>query len=312
MKGRYGVGLGHGNPAQMQTLGLEWFVSSFSLDWALQGQAAGVTVPEGVKYPFMIWAKNFNTDAERQRIRTAAQRFPGSYWLIHNEPNVNTMGNMTPAEYAEALRWYADEIRMADSTAKLVGPNVLNWTFTCEGCEGFVQGQEWSDQMRKAYMDRYQQEPPLDAWSLHTYDLDWQRLPQGNAQRQIEQMQGMRAWLDSIPALAGKPIWNTEIGLHWGYPGLNFRDDTKLAYPIGDFDYDHVERYMRTVFGWLNANADALNIERWFIWVMWQQPEHWQEQWGGITLTNGPAADAAVTRLGRLYQELAGVPVAQP
>jgi hypothetical protein len=118
-------------------------------------------------------------------------------------------------------------------------------------------------------------------------------------------MQGLRAWLDSIPALAGRPIWNTEIGLHWGYPGLNFRNG--LAYPLGDFDYDHVERYMRTVFGWLNENAAALTIERWFIWVAWLGPESWQETWGGITLTDGPTARAGLTRLGRLYQELAGV-----
>jgi hypothetical protein len=306
-KSRYGVGLGNVRPAQMQTLGLQWFVSSEALTWALQGAASGVTIPDGVQFPFMVWAKSANTETERQTLRMAAEKFPGKYWLIHNEPNVKEMGNMTPTEYAEALHWYAGVLKDIDPAAKLVGPNVLNWDHTCDGCGGFAQGRDWTEQMRAAYLDRYKEEPPLDAWSLHTYDLDWQHLPQGDAQRQIDQMRGMRAWLDSIPALAGKPIWNTEIGLHWGYPGLNFRDDTKLAYPIGDFDYAHVERYMRTVFGWLNENAEALNIERWFLWTAWMAPEAWQEVWGGITLVDGPAADAAITRLGRLYQELAGV-----
>jgi len=305
LQSRYGVGLGDARPAQLQTLGLQWFVSGEALTWALQGDASGVTIPEGVQFPLMVWAKNANTEIEQQTVRMAAEKFPGKYWIIHNEPNVKEMGNMTPAEYADALHWYAGLLKSADPTAKLVGPSVLNWSHTCESCGGFTQGLAWTDQMRTAYLDRYHEEPPLDVWSLHTYDLDWRTLPQGNAQRQIEQMQGMRAWLDSIPALTGKPIWNTEIGLHWGYPGLDFRNG--LAYPLGDFDFNHVERYMRTVFGWLNENAEALKIERWFLWTAWMGPESWQEQWGGITLTDGPAADAPLTRLGRLYQELAGV-----
>jgi len=207
---------------------------------------------------------------------------------------------------AEVLAWAAKVIRDADPTARLVGPNVLNWAHTCEGCPGFTPGRDWTLQMRTAYVARYGTEPPFDVWSLHAYDLDWSALPQGNAARQIEQIQGLRDWLDSLPGLHGRPIWITELGLLWAYPGITWREGR--ASPVGEYDYERVEAYLRAILGWLSDNAERLVIERWFLWVVsWQRPEPWQTVWTGIRLMDGPAPDAPINRLGRLYQELAGV-----
>ncbi len=62
---------------------------------------------------------------------------------------------------------------------------------------------------------------------------------------------------------------------------------------------------MRDLFGWLGDNAEALSIERWFVWAMYTEAEPWQSQWGGIALTDGRGPDASLTRLGQFYRQLA-------
>ena len=298
-RSRFGVGVVDGDPDQVRALGLEWHTQCCKPDFI---------PPEGTRAPRFI---PINPPLDEAMVRSLAQRFPGSHWLIGNEPNVAEssppgLGNTDPDVYAQSLHFYAGVFRQADPTAKLVGPSVLNWTFVCNGCPGFPQGFGWTQRMRDAHVARYGAEPPLDVWSLHTYDIDWGKLPNGDAGRTIAQIQGMRDWLDGISGLQGKPIWITEMGIHWGYPGLTWRGD--VAHPAGEFAYDHVERYMRTVFGWLNSVAESLHIEKWFIYPLSTTIfEQYQAKWAGITLMNGPGADAPITRLGRVYQELAGV-----
>lgn len=300
LRSRYGVILGDGDAAQVTALGLEWFIH-----WHQPTEA-----PVGTSIVSFLPASPVLDEAT---LREYVQRFPGSYWLLGNEPNLPLISHPTPTlaatpeQYADALAWYASVLKAIDPEAKLIGPNVLHWTSTCAFCPGYQIGREWTERMREAYRARFSTEPPLDVWSLHAYDLDWSSLPQGDAQRQIEQIQALRDWLDETPALRGHPIWVTEVGIHWGYPGFERREDWTL-HPVGEFDYEHVERYMRTIFGWLNENAERQNIEKWFLYVLSQSyAEYWQSQWAGITLMDGPAADAPINRLGRVYQELAGI-----
>jgi hypothetical protein len=294
---RYGVSVVDGDPRQVAALGLRWFIVSAFADDA-------PAPPGTTAVRFMPIDPPMGEADLRDRVR----KFPGTYWLIGNEPNVPdmTFGGVDPGAYADALNYYAQVIKDADPTAKLVGPNVLNWSFVCDGCPGYPEGKAWTQQMRDTYVDRYGAEPPLDVWALHTYELDWVHLPNGNPQRDIDQIQGMRDWLDADPALAGATMWITEMGIHWGYPGMEWQGD--VAQPIGDFDYDHTAAFMRDLFGWLNDNADALHIERWFLYpISTTIHEPYQSQWTGITLMDGSDADAPINRLGRLYQQLAGV-----
>src|SRR5262249_12739879 len=159
----------------------------------------------------------------------------------------------------------------------------------------FQSGREWTEQMRDAYRARFNTEPPFDIWGIHVYDLDWEHLPNGNAQRQIQQIDEARGWLDSIPELAPRPLWLTEVGIHWGYPGYEVRGDQ--VYPTGEFQEAHVEAYMRELFGWLNQNAQLRNIARWFLWVTYiSGAEQNFASWGGISLMDGPTAEANITR----------------
>jgi hypothetical protein len=296
---RYGVGVVDGDPEQVLALGLSWFTHIRGLDFV---------PPEGTNTPRFLPISPRMGEA---RVRETIARYPGGYWLIGNEPNVMDsspagLGNASPEVYAASLNFYATVIKDADPTATLIGPNVLNWSDTCNGCPGYPQGLEWTDRMRAVFVEQFGAEPPLDVWSLHTYELDWFSLPMGNAELHIRQITGMREWLDAIPDLAGKPIWITEQGIHWGYGGMEWQGD--VAHPVGDYQFEHVERFMRELYGWLNENAEPLNIQKWFLFpISTTIFEPYQSQWAGITLLDGPAADAPINRLGEVYMELAGV-----
>jgi hypothetical protein len=299
LRSRYGVG---GSGEQAQRLGLAWFYG---------GYAPSVTAqpPEGTQATYLL---PVSPALDAAQLATLVRAHPGNVWLIGNEPNVPPEANIAPtasaapAAYADALAWYAATIKSLDPSARLAGPNVINWEFTCLGCPGYQPGREWTEQMRAVYLERYGAEPPFDVWGLHAYDLDWENLPNGNAQRQIDQILGLRGWLDAIPSLAGAPIWLTEVGIHWGYTGFEIREGN--VYPTGVFDEAHVERYMRTLFGWLNEHAEALRVERWFLWYTYfDRPQQALTTWAGISLLDGPGPEASVTRLGQVYQELAGI-----
>ncbi len=291
---RFGVNVMDGDVEQVRTLGLQWFILP-------AGDLR--TAPTGTTAARLLFIGEPPSDAEMQ---ARARRFPGTYWLIGNEPNVREQGDLSPERYARLLHHVAGVLRAADPAAKLVGPNVLNWTFICEGCPGYPEGRAWTEAMRAAYRALFGAEPPLDVWSLHAYDIDWLRLPNGDAARNVAQIEGMRSWLDSV-GLRSAPLWVTEIGIHWGYPGLEIRSG--VAHPTGDFDHEHAGRYLRELAGWLAANAEAARIEKWFLWVLsWKTAEPWQSQWTGISLMAGPERDAPVTPAGRLYRQLAGLP----
>lgn len=301
---RYGVGIGQdAEPAQVTALGLTWYFGGFPSEQALNSR------PAGAKATFIL---PVNPVLDEATLRRIVQSAPGVAWLIGNEGNVPSASAISPAaatdpeRYAVALNYYATALRSADASAKLVGPNVLNWSYTCDGCGGFQSGLDWTVAMRAAYVSRYNQEPPFDAWGVHAYDLDWVHLPNGNAALQLRQIADMRRWLDSVPTLVGAPIWVTEIGFHWGYPGIEQRAD-RLYYPVGAFDYDHAEDWMRTVFGWLDSNAESQHIDKWFLWLTYTNVlEDWMGAWPTVRLLDGPSATATINRLGRLYQELAG------
>ncbi len=299
--GRFGFVLGAGAPEQAQALGLPWHLTCCD---------PGYTPPAGTFAPrFLPIAPPLDGDTLTEVV-TGAPR--GTVWMIGNEPNVEDSsppgyGNLSGDGYAQTLHYYDRIIRRIDSTAKLAGPNILNWDTTCNGCPGYPQGRAWTEAMRRAYLARYGGEPPLDIWTLHVYELDWTNFPNGNAGLNIGEIEAMRAWLDQGPGQRGKPLWLTEVGIHWGYPGMRFGEDGRIE-PVGDYAYEHVERYMRDVFGWLDANAGRLNIERWFIWAAAiAVPEGFATAYGGIQLFDGAGPDAALTRLGRLYLQLAGL-----
>ena len=153
-------------------------------------------------------------------------------------------------------------IRDADPTAKLIGPNVLNWDVTCQSCPGvFDLGRGWVDSFRAAYQKLENTEPPIDVWGIETADLNWDALPMVNWHSLGDQLANLRAYLELLPAHRGKPIWVTEFAIVWGYEGVEWSqqaDNTWRAYPSGQYRGDLIAAALQGYLGWLEANADRL------------------------------------------------------
>jgi hypothetical protein len=246
--------------------------------------------------------------ADPAQLADLTQRSPGRVWSLGQEPNGVTASSPAsqPAAYATRLHDLAAALHAADPTARLVGPDVLDWSAGCTGCGGMTTGQAWTVAMRQAYLAAYGQEPPFDIWSIHTYPLDWQHLPTVNYAQMEAQLVGLRQYLDGIPALRGKPIWDTELGVHWGYTAYQFATvaGTATLLPAGQLRTDLVEDYLRHFLAWLVANGPTYRIERWFVWAAYN-PDVPGDHAGAISLLDGAGPDARLTRFGRLFVSLA-------
>lgn len=278
--------------ASMAALGLRWY-----LDYSY----STANIPPGVQKALKVQTRKRSPAAD---LAAAARGRPGSAWLIGNEPNVPGQDDVSPEAYADTFNYYVTTIRAADPTAVIVGPEMLNFSFTCEGCGGFTAGAAWVEGFRKAYLSNYGGEPPIDVWSIHTYDLKWSQLPQGDYTLQTEQIAQFRAYVDSLPAHRGKPIWLTEFAVVWGYDDVNFDQTGKepVVRPAGAFRTDHLLSYIQSMADWLSSRSTSLNIQRWFIFATHAPKEPWASAPSGIGLLT---EDNRLTEFGTLYRTLA-------
>ncbi|HZU06065.1 MAG TPA: glycosyl hydrolase [Chloroflexota bacterium] len=276
----------------LDQLGLRWY-ATFDHD--------ADTVPPGAN---KVMALSTRTLASEASLREAAQKRPGSYWLIGREPNVPGGDPQGPLQYAEALRYYSRILKEADPTAKLVGPNVLNWDLTCQACPGFDPGRQWTEAFRAAYQQLTGDEPPFDAWGIQTADLNWEQLPMVNWRPLGDQLVALREYLDRIPAQRGKPIWVTEFAIVWGYERVEWSqqpDGTWRAYPAGQYRADLVAEALAGFLGWLEAHAEALGIERWLVYGTYPPPDPFMAEYAGMRLLSAPAGEAS--RAGSVVRE---------
>ena len=299
---RFGVTL-NGDPQQLLTLGVRWFITYDS-------SSAAAALPPGAVLVQYVPLGSAEPPAANLTVQVEAA--PGSYWLLGNEPNVTgSAGELTGAAYARAFHDATVTIKQADPTAMIVAPNLLNFDFTCTACPGYTSGHAWLDSFLAAYAADYGGLPPVDVWAIHTYPLDFNNFPQANASLVEDQLQEFRTYLDAVPGLTGAPIWDTELGTHWGYEGLQWRNDSSgvtKAYPTGAFRTDLLLGYMQQVIGWLQANGPALQINRWFLFASHvATPEPWETVYGGIDLLDGDGPNAQLTPFGQLYRQLAGL-----
>jgi hypothetical protein len=239
-----------------------------------------------------------------------AQAKPGGTYIVGNEPNVPGQDNLSPAVYADFLFSVANAIRGADPSAKLVGPNVLNWDNTCTLCGGFTSGRIWSEAFVSSYQTRYGA-LPLHAWGMHTYSLDWEHLPLINAAADQAQLTAARTWLNGRGLAL--PIWNTEFGVIWGYTGIEWvsqSDGSLRAVPRGTFRSDLITTYLTQMFDWLTQNSASLNIQRWFLYGLVAVPEPWATAPAGIGLLE--PGSLQMTSFGLQHWAWAAVPVCAP
>jgi hypothetical protein len=300
MGDRYGVFVDTEDPAfinmVLSTLGTRWYLTGNS-------SPAGSQPPGHRKLLVAFTLALSPADAA-----AIAQQNPGSVWYLLGEPNV--LGP-TATNAVQPLHDLYVAIKAADPTAKLTSPAVLNWDFTCIGCGGYQSGRSWMNQFRAEYLARYGTEPPFDIFAIDTYPIDWVNLPSTNAQIVIDQLTALRSYINGIPQHVGKPIWIMELSLHWGWSSINWVNG--LPYPAGTYQTNAVINYLRTVYDWLEANANSSNIQRWFqhkAYLDLANPGPWASS--GLTLFDGPGASAQLTEVGRYYRDRVVAALSKP
>lgn len=227
--------------------------------WYLDFKADVSYVPEG-HTKVISW---MSLGAPSQEYITAiAEQAPGSIWYLHGEANRQWDYTAVVSRWREMWQ----KIKTADPTAKVTSPSMLNWEFTCTGCGGFVSGRVWMNNFRSRYKEVYGVEPEFDIWAIDAYPIDWLNLPTDNAALAIDQISSMYDYMQNIPEHAGKPIWITELSMHWGWSGMGINNQG-LPVPAGEYMEQRVINYFATVYDWLEANSASKNIQRWFTFV---------------------------------------------
>ncbi|MFQ5874017.1 MAG: hypothetical protein ACE5JL_09475, partial [Dehalococcoidia bacterium] len=265
---------------------------------------------------------------------------PGTYWYLGGETNVPAQDGLCATVYAEVFHYYWQEIKAADPTAKVMSASVLNWdipcTFVVPGDCGVQPGESWVQEFIDAYVSKYGSQPPVDVWLIDAYPLDWRNtwngtffqfsspaagIPTGMTNHQfiINQIVGMRQFLDGIPEQKDKPIWITEMGTHSGWDGYTFPcsisgtlgvdcegEVVGLIQPAGEYHWDWLEQYLTNLLDWLETNSEAMNIERWFFFTTYRDvTSPSPEGFGGTIMFDGPGVGANLTTLGTLYRDRA-------
>jgi hypothetical protein len=291
---------------------VEYHLSQLGVDWYIDYNPDTRTAPPGTnKVPF-VSVKPGKPRLTSTEITTFTSAAPGSTWYIGGEPNVPQQDGISPQAYADELDYYSTQIRAADPTAKIMGPSILNWDFTCTGCGGFQSGESWMREFVDSYAITHAgSPPPIDIWAIDAYPLTWFNLPMTNWQLVRDQLIGYRQYLrDEVPGQADAPIWVTEISSHWAFDGFTVVNE-KLTIPDGqdfqaDFMWDEVSVYMEGILGWLQDNAVKQNIDRWFFYKDWVDISSTaSEGYAGIHFFESGASDAALNPLGQVYHDFA-------
>ncbi len=232
----------------------------------------------------------------------------GSYWQVGNEPNVPGQDEAAPEEYARQYETIRGVIREIDPTARLVGPNILNWNYTCNGCPGYAQGDGWTAKMIAAFQAQTGREIDFEVWSIHTYGLNWAKLPLADYRQDVAQTVALREYLRTLPNQAGKPIWITEYGVIWGYDDIKWNKvgDEWRAKPGGTFQRQALLDYIHGYADWLKANSNGYGIERWFIYTNFGLPEPYTDTFTGISLFSSAASpQSELSDFGALFRATA-------
>ena len=250
---------------------------------------------------------------DEDEIKSIARNVPGAVWAIAYEPNRRGDAYSALATVGELDRLYS-AIKAEDPTARVTSPPVLNWDFTCIGCPGFTRGSDWIAEFRSAFVTFLGKEPPVDIWAINVYPLVWAEnlLPTVDTSIPIDQVQGLSDYLDAEYPGQDKPIWITEMSLHWGYDEIDFNPPGCLGRapaPKGTYQTQQVIDYLTTVYDWLEANAASLNVERWFQYITYRDIHTCNgDGYAGVSLFDGPDIGANLTEVGEFFRDRVKVP----
>ncbi len=202
-------------------------------------------------------------------IQWLATNYPGSVWIIGNEPDVVWQDNVAPEEYAHLYHDAYTAIKQADPTARVAVGAVA---------QGTPLRLEYLDRVLAEYQKQYGQKMPADWWTVHGYVLreehnSWGvEIPPGfNVEQGMlweisdhsrldlfkQGLIAFRQWM-SNNGYRSVPLALTEFGI--------------LMPPDLGFPIEQVAQYMQDTFHWLQTASDPaignpgdnnLLVQRW-------------------------------------------------
>jgi hypothetical protein len=122
----------------------------------------------------------------------------------------------------------------------------------------------------------------------------------------MDQVSALRDYLEAIPAQAGKPIWVTELSLHWGWESMEWGVSGCGAtpQPSGQYRGDKMLEYMERMFNYFEQNAISENIEKWFFFITYYDVTQCNyEAYAGVSLYTNGAIGASRTTMGDYYRQ---------
>ena len=236
---------------------------------------------------------------------------PGSYWYIGGEPNTR---GISGTAFVPEFDYYVGIIKDVDPTAKIVSASILNWDFTCTGCSGFPSGRSWLEEFITAYQAAHNGVlPPIDVWAIDAYPLTWNKVPMVDWFLVVQQIQGLRDFLDFELFRFNDPIWITEAGTHWAYDAWEIGPGNKLTIPshldwVADYQWDVVSAYAESLIRWLLINGQSMKIEKWFFFRDWINPETHEgadANYSGLYLFESQDIGSPLNQVGQLYFDYA-------
>ena len=291
---RYGViAAGPNPPDQLSRLDNAWFIDYSSKP--VPGVAPGKQV---------IYISSVDPVPSAQIARAAADFPAGSVWYVVGEPNAH---GIDAADIVVGLHDTYELIRSYDPTALITSPSLLNFKYTCDNTcgVGYESGESWIENFRSSYMFIYGVEPPVDIWAIDTFPIVWDtaRFPTVRSDIVTAQISQLRDYLNAVPALANKPIWVTEFGLHWGFTDWTFiSENCGYAYPAGVYQTESVKQYLREVYQWLESNSSSKNIEAWFTFSTYRDLTGCHADGGyGLSLFEDDGSGLVLTDIGQFY-----------
>lgn len=310
----------------------EYFLDELGVNWYMNFRRTMSGVPAGYqKLPYIRHDKASDLLSAGQ-ISSVVQSAPaGSYWYVGGEPN-NGGSYVSGSSFASVFHHYYTNIKAADPTAKVTGPSILNWDYTCIGCglytpagcdgveeRGLQCGQVWLQQFISAYESTYGEKPPVDVWAIDVYPIDWNNNPNNDPGKPAEylaegvdvshsyiafrQVEKLRAFLDDN-GYGDTPIWITEIAVHVGYDSWMWESfSPPRLNPVGVYHWDIMSSYLHEVLDLLEASAEAFKVEKWFFFITYRDIVNVSSDgYMGITFFDGDGEGAALNCLGEVYR----------
>jgi hypothetical protein len=136
-----------------QMLGAGWY-----LDWRMQGEIPA----NGPEHWQMVRLHEDCISPSPERVQSTAASYPGSVWIIGNEPDVIWQDNVTPASYAATYHALYQLIKASDPSAQVAVGGISQAT---------PLRLQYLDQVLETYQELYGQPLPADWWTVHGYVL---------------------------------------------------------------------------------------------------------------------------------------------